>query len=142
MVEFESQNNSTMEYEFQVDKTSDPKKQLYNVIIGNDLLYNMGVNIVFKEKQIQWNDDKIPLKEMGFVHDKEFCLRCFIACIQTVLFSMMQIEERQDKMMNCIYSKVDIDAMVADLDINNSNKQHLRKTLRKFENGLFWWKVG
>ena len=72
MVEFESQSNNTIEYQFQVDETSNPDNQLYDVIIGNDLLYNMGVNIMFKEKQIQWNDDKVPLKEMGSVHDKEF----------------------------------------------------------------------
>ena len=40
-------------------------------------------------------------------------------------------------MMDCNYSKVDIDAMVADLDINGSNKEQLRTTLQKFENGLF-----
>ena len=38
MIVFESQKNNTIEYEFQVDKTSDPKKQLYDGIIGNDLL--------------------------------------------------------------------------------------------------------
>ena len=50
MVEFEKQNNITIEYEFQVNETLDPDKQMYDVIIGNDLLYNMGVNILFKEK--------------------------------------------------------------------------------------------
>ena len=42
MVELESQKNNTIKYEFQVDKTSDLDKQLYDVIIRNDLLYNMG----------------------------------------------------------------------------------------------------
>ena len=73
MVEFESQSNNTIECQFQVDGTSDPEKQLYDVIIRNDLLYNMGINILFKERQIQWNDDKIPMKEMGSVHDRDMC---------------------------------------------------------------------
>ena len=73
MVEFESQSNNTIEYQFQVDETSDPDKQLYDVIIGNDLLYNMGINILFKERQIQWNDDKIPMKEMGSCQDRDMC---------------------------------------------------------------------
>ena len=51
MVAFESQPNNTIKYEFQVDETSDPEKQLYDVIIGDNLLYNMGINIMFKEKQ-------------------------------------------------------------------------------------------
>ena len=73
MVEFKKQKNITVEYEFQVDETSDPDKQMYDVIIGNDLLYNMGVNILFKEKEIQWNDDKISLKTIGAVHDRDMC---------------------------------------------------------------------
>ena len=51
MVEFEKQKNITVECEFQGDETLDPNKQMYDVIIGNDLLYNMGVNILFKEKK-------------------------------------------------------------------------------------------
>ena len=73
MVEFGTQKNNTIEYEFQVDETSDPNSQLYDVIIGSDLLWNMGVNILFKERQIQWNEDKIPLKTIGSVHNKETC---------------------------------------------------------------------
>lgn len=38
MMEFESQKNNTIEYEFQVDETLDLKKQLYGVIIRNNLL--------------------------------------------------------------------------------------------------------
>ena len=52
MMEFESQKNNTIEYEFQVDETSDLDRKLYDVITGNDFLYNMGVNIFFKKKNI------------------------------------------------------------------------------------------
>ncbi|OEU11608.1 hypothetical protein FRACYDRAFT_244725 [Fragilariopsis cylindrus CCMP1102] len=62
MIEFENQKNQTIEYKFQVDETSNPRKQQYDVIIGNDLLWNMGINILFKEQEIHWNEDKIPLK--------------------------------------------------------------------------------
>ena len=73
MVEFEKQKNITVEYEFHVDETSDPDKQMYDVIIGNDLLYNMGVNILFKEQEMQWNDEMFPLKTIGAVHDRDMC---------------------------------------------------------------------
>ena len=38
MIEFKTQQNQTIEYLFQDNETSNPKKQIYNVIIGNDLL--------------------------------------------------------------------------------------------------------
>ena len=33
----------------------------------------MGVSILFKEQQIQWNDGKIPLKNIGVIQDKNVC---------------------------------------------------------------------
>ena len=79
MVEFDIQKNSTIKYEFQVDKTSDPRKQMYDVIIGNDSLRNIGINILFKEQQIQWNEYKILLQTIGAVHYRNMC---------SVLYSM------------------------------------------------------
>ena len=45
-------------------------------------------------------------------------------------------------MLDCNYSKLDIDAMVSSLDIDKSNKEKLRKTLRRFEKGLFCGGLG
>ena len=50
----------------------------------------------------------------------ETFVRCFTACIRTVL-SYKEAEEWQDYMLDCNYLKVDIDAMVADLDNDDSN---------------------
>ena len=55
---------------------------------------------------------------------------------------LQEAEEQQDKMMDCNYSKVDIDAIVADLEIDNSNKEQMKNMLRKFENGLFGGGLG
>ena len=55
---------------------------------------------------------------------------------------LQEAEERQNKMLECNYSKVNIDAMVNDLDIDNNNKEKLKKTLRKFEKGLFGGGLG
>ena len=93
MVESWSHSDKSIEYQFQVDKTSDPDKQLYDVIIGNDLLYNMGVNILFKERQIKWNDDKITIKKWVPVRT-EICVKCFIACTRIVLFYKKQKSDK------------------------------------------------
>ena len=77
---------------------------------------------------------------MGLVHDREFCDMLHSMYTDSPL--LQEAEERQDKMMDCNYLKVDIDAMVADLDVNDSNKQQLKKTLRKFEHGLFGGGLG
>ena len=85
MVEFESQKNNTIEYEFQVDKTLDPDKQLYDVIIRSNLLQNMRVNILFKERQIHWNDKKIHCRLL-VPYTINICVQCFTVWIPIVLF--------------------------------------------------------
>ena len=67
MIEFEQHKHQTIKYKFQVDETLDPNKQAYYVIIGNDLSWNLGINILFREEEIQWKDDCIPLKTIGAV---------------------------------------------------------------------------
>ena len=63
-------------------------------------------------------------------------------CIYTNSPLLQEVEQQQDKMMDYNYSKVNIDAMVADFELNDSNKEQLKKTLRKFENGLFGGGLG
>ena len=50
---------------------------------------------------------------------------------------LQEVKEQQYGMMDCNYSKVDIDVMVADLESNDSNNNKLTETQRKFEKGLF-----
>lgn len=140
MIEFEEHKHQTIEYNFQVDETSDPDKQAYDVIIGNDLLWNLGINILFREEEIQWENDKIPLKTIGAVRDKEVCEMLYSMHTDSPL--LQEAEERQNKMLDCNYSKVDIDAMVSELDIDDNNKTKLRRTLKRFEKGLFGGGLG
>ena len=95
---------------------------MYNVIIiGNDSLWNMGINILFKEQQIQWNEDKIPLKTISTVHDRDICSMLYSMHTNSPL--LQEVEEHQNMMLHCNYSKVDIDAMVSDLDPDDSKKE-------------------
>ena len=96
--------NNTIKYEFQVDENSDLDKQLYGMIIGRDLLWNMGVNILFKERQIQWNDDKTPLKNIGLVHNKDMCSMLYSMYTDSPLFQ--ETEEKQDRIMDYNYLNV------------------------------------
>ena len=84
---------------------------------------------------MEWNDDKIPLKTIGAVHDRDMCNMLYSMHTDSPL--LREAEERQNLMLDCNYSKVDVDAMVAQLDIDNRSKEQLRTTLRKFESELF-----
>ena len=80
------------------------------------------------------------MKEIGSCQDIDMCDMLHSMYTDSPL--LPEAEERQDRMMDCNYLKVDIDAIVIDLDINDSNKQQLKKTLKKFEGGLFGGGLG
>jgi len=139
MIEFQQHRNQTIEYEFQVDETSN-SKQNYDMIIGNDLLWNMGINIVYNEQQIQWNGDSIPLKTNGMLDSRDMCSMLYSMHTDSPL--LQEAEERQNKMLDADYSKVDINKMVNNLEISDISKSKLYRTLRRFENGLFGGGLG
>ena len=58
---------------------------------------------------------------MGSVHGRDMCEMLYSMYTNSPL--LQEVEEQQDKMMDYNYSKVDIDAMVADLEITYSNKE-------------------
>ena len=61
----------------------------------------MGVNILFKEQQIQWNEDKIPLKTIGAVHNRDMCAILYSMYTDSPL--LQEVEERQNMMLDCNY---------------------------------------
>ena len=140
MVEFQQHKNQTIEYLFQVDETSNSNQQHYDMIIGNDLLWNMGINILFNEQQLQWNGDSIPLKTNGMLQSKDLCSMLYSMHTDSPLIK--EAEERQNKMLDANYSKVDINKMVNNLEITNVSKSKLLRVLRRFENGLFGGGLG
>ena len=46
---------------------------------------------------------------------------------------LQQEEERQSKILDCNYSKVDIQKLVSDLDLSRDSKRKLIKSLSKFQ---------
>ena len=63
LVEFENNNEITIEHEFQVDEHHDHETAKYDMIIGSDLLWNIGVDISYNKERVEWLDKFIPLHE-------------------------------------------------------------------------------
>ena len=72
MIGFENKKQ-TVEFEFQVDSVGKSKTSSYDMIIGTDLLWNMGINIRFRDQLIEWDDERIPMKSHGIISNPETC---------------------------------------------------------------------
>ena len=73
MVKFENNNSITVEHTFQIDERQKSSKVMYDMIIGNDLMWNMRIDILYIKEFIEWIDDAIPLKRMGTIQDVNIC---------------------------------------------------------------------
>ena len=130
MVEFEENSNITIEHKFQVDEITNPKKCQYDMIIGSDLMWNMGLDISYRRERVEWLDDYIPLKELDTLKDRQVCEMLY--SVHTDAPILKEMEERQNRILDADYSKVDIPSMVAELQISDESKRKLKTTLEKF----------
>jgi len=129
-IEFENNNTVRVEHEFEVDETHSPKSMKYDMIIGSDLMWNMGMDILFSEERVKWLDEHIPLKKVNTLREYEVCEVLY--SIHTDDPLIKEMEDRADRLLDANYSKVDIPAMVDELDLAAGPKEQLKQTLMKF----------
>ena len=91
----------------------------------------MGADFCNSKKQMYWLDNFILLKELDTVDDIETCE--MLDVIHTDNPIIKEVEEWQNRIFDADYSKVDILAMIAELDITESLKKFLE---------LFGWGLG
>lgn len=103
-----------IEHEFQVDEKNKSETSKYDMIIGSDLLWQMGCDISYSRKRVEWLDDYIPLKPLNTLDDKEVCEMLY--SIHADAPMLKEMEERNNRILDADYSKVNIPEMVADLD--------------------------
>ena len=137
LIEFNKNKDLLINYKFQVDKVNKTKDSRYDMIIGNDILHELGIDLLFSEERIRWGNprnlfdyDSIPMKTLGILSDNTTC--SMIYNLHTTSPILQQEEARQSRILDADYSKVDIDDMVNDLDIAKASKAKLKQTLNKF----------
>jgi hypothetical protein len=123
-------NKQQIDYKFQVDEQQLSNEARYDMIIGSDLLNELSIGICYSHNCIKWDDDTIPMKNLGELQDKYACE--MIYNLHTDSPILKEHEERQSAILDANYSKVDIDIMVDSLNIEETSKTKLKLTLNKF----------
>ena len=97
------------------------------MIIGMDLMFQLGLNIDCKEKTINGDGSEFPMKTRTVMQDAELIHMLYYA--STTPEALEQAELHQDKILDADYSKVDIDPFVAELShLTTIEKQLLAQT--------------
>ena len=114
-IEFNKYKEKLINYKFQVDENNRSKDSKYDMIIGTDLMSDVGIDLLLTEGRIRMGSspdehDYIPMKTLGMLSDLKTCNIIYDMHASSVI--LREEEERQSKILDANYSKVDIDAMM------------------------------
>jgi transposase InsO family protein len=114
-----------------VDETSERDQVPYDMILGLDFLIEMGFSLDFDSKTIKWGESRMEMLPQGTVTNyKKFNWQYQLSQESTVL---QRAEERQSRILDANYSKVEMTEYVNSLDhLDPSEKNELLNTLNQY----------
>jgi len=131
----ELNTNKNINWTAHVDEVHKPNDSSYDMILGFDLLNEIGLYINTEDKTINWGTASIPLKPRGMLSELNH--------LQTVYHmtkeppSLMEAESRQKRILDADYSKVDIKEYVSELDHLSPHEQDLLHKVLSSHEKLF-----
>ena len=90
----------------------------------------MDIDIHYSNHYIARDGVHIFLKLQGELSDGRYCERLFNMHTNSPI--LKQMEERQERILDTNYTKVDIDVIVDSLNIQRSSKRSFKSTLKKY----------
>ena len=127
----ELSQNKTVTWTVHVDDKTPRKTAAYDMIIGMDLMCQLGINIDCADKSIKWEGNEIPMKTRKIIQDEEVMHMLYYAA--TTPEVLEEAEQRQDRILDADYSKIAIDPFVQELKHLSSHERSLLAiTLKKF----------
>ena len=104
----------------------------YDLIIGRDLMHEIGINILFKDGTIEWDNASIPMQSIDKLDETyidEF--------EQEIMFTHDPVTTEAERIQNIIdakYSKADLSAIVKECEtLTKFEQEKLHALLKKFE---------
>jgi hypothetical protein len=105
---------------------------MYDMIIGMDCMCSLGIYVDTDEKVITWEGHSIPLKERGKLQEPGLL---HYLCSTTIDASpvLIEAEERQSRILDANYEKLDPDIYVKGLNhLSPTEQAELSMTLKRY----------
>ena len=119
-----------------VDKKTEASKSLYDMIIGMDLMTELGIYIDTESKVIRWDGNETPLANRGALTNSDTLNHIYNLSTEEPV--LQEAEERQRRIMDADYSAVDIEEYVNSMEaLTKEQKELLISVLTKYKDTLF-----
>ena len=111
---------------------SDKRLNNYDMIIGRDLLTELGIDLLFSSGEMKWEQAIVPMRDPSQLQASE------IDALENEIYSMHDPETtdaaRIQSIIDVKYAPQDIDSIVEKcVDLTESERERLKKLLTKFE---------
>jgi RNase H-like domain found in reverse transcriptase/Reverse transcriptase (RNA-dependent DNA polymerase)/Retroviral aspartyl protease len=106
----EFSHDKSISWVVHVDDTSNPSTAVYDMVIGCDLMTELGLKINFTDNVIIWDDVATPMKTRGFLSNSTNLRNVFELVTEPSV--LQQTEQRQKDILDAEYSAVDIVQLV------------------------------
>ena len=98
----------------------------YDIIIGRDILEELGIVINFKWKQITWDEVSVPMRSMNTVEHEGYFIHESGLIADTIA--------RTKRILDAHYEAADIDQIISTChNLNDAQKQQLKALLEEFK---------
>ena len=122
--------DKTITWVMHVDRSTDKEHALYDMIIGMDLMCELGLYVNTETLEVVWEGNTCPLMAHGELQDKEAVNRIYHYAVNPTL---MEAEQRQARILDADYSKVDIDHYCDELKhLTSDERSKLARLLNSF----------
>jgi transposase InsO family protein len=113
------------------DKTSQKQSQ-YDMIIGMDLMTEIGIMVDTQDKCVKWETYATPLKQRGELHSTESVQMLYHMTQEVEV--LQQAENRHSRIIDSDYSATDLNEFCKELaHLSLEEQQMLKRTLSKHE---------
>jgi hypothetical protein len=112
----------------------------YDMILGMDLMVEIGIVVNTATRTIDWNETSVPLRTRGQIQESYYLESCYHQAMEPEV--LKEVEGRQKRILDADYSQVDIDTHVRELDHLSTDEKSQLTTVLKSHPTLFGGGLG
>jgi hypothetical protein len=132
--------NKSITWSCHVDETTDPKFAQYDMIIGDNLMQELGIDLLYSKQLMIWEENEVPMKNRGLLKDTNVAQHMYRMHVEDSPV-IQQADPRKMKILDADDSAVDLadhcnGLKHLDLKAKNILSNSLSKCPELFSGGL------
>ena len=128
----EFDDNKIIEYEVHVDDSPDAASHSYDMIMGCDLMAELGIKMDFGDRVMTWNGITAPMKSRSDVHNEPYMHEQLESVIES--YQVQELTERMSRILDADYHKADINKVTSEaVHLTPEEQKQLNFLLKRYE---------